>query len=584
MEKRTLLAVVLSVLVITGFWVVQGIFFPPPEPPPATEQSPVSGVPVVPGDGQPSLSGPSQESPELIAVEEPVPEQTVAINTPLLTVLLSNAGGDITSFKLKDHQDGNDQVEMILSGNQEAHAFTVAFGPMNVQPVRSRFYVNRLSEYSVEFYRDFTMPEGGTFRLTKRYDFKPNEYMFELTLTLDGGHSVSAFNFSGVAYTLGFGPQIGPKFEKLDQYEYRNYYTFTNGKQKQEKASENPIVNHPSWAAIAGKYFAFIAIPYANQYELIFSAKPEPGLASASRLYLTRPGVNGRTEDTYRFYLGPKNQANLGMYNTGNNAFNLRDMELIKVANTSGILTPLENLLKWILTLFYRIAPNYGIAIIFLTLLVKILLFPLTKKSSESTLRMQTLAPKIKEIQEKYKDNPQKMQMEVAEFYKKEGYNPLAGCLPLLLQFPIFIAMYNLFNNHFDLRGAMFIPGWIPDLSLPESVFNFSPVRLPLLGWSDIRLLPFIYVGSQLLFGKVTQTPDQQGNAQMKMMFYAMPIIFFFVLYNVPSGLLLYWIMSNILSLGQQIIINKYIAQKRAGMIPVPKEPVIAPPKKKKKR
>jgi YidC/Oxa1 family membrane protein insertase len=176
------------------------------------------------------------------------------------------------------------------------------------------------------------------------------------------------------------------------------------------------------------------------------------------------------------------------------------------------------------------------------------------------------------------------MQMEVAEFYKKEGYNPLAGCLPLLLQFPIFIAMYNLFNNHFDLRGAMFIPGWIPDLSLPESVFNFSPVRLPLLGWSDIRLLPFIYVGSQLLFGKVTQTPDQQGNAQMKMMFYAMPIIFFFVLYNVPSGLLLYWIMSNILSLGQQIIINKYIAQKRAGMIPVPKEPVIAPPKKKKKR
>jgi YidC/Oxa1 family membrane protein insertase len=407
--------------------------------------------------------------------------------------------------------------------------------------------------------------------------------MFELTILLDGGHAVSSFNFSGVAYTLGFGPQIGPKFEKLDQYEYRNYYTFTNGKQKQEKASENPIVNHPAWAAIAGKYFAFIAIPYANQYELTFSAKPEPGLASASRLYLTRPAVNGRTEDIYRFYLGPKNQSNLGIYNNGNNAFNLRDMELIKVANTSGILTPLETALKWVLSLFYKIVPNYGIAIIFLTLLVKILLFPLTKKSSETTLRMQTLAPKIKEIQEKYKDNPQKMNMEMAEFYKKEGYNPLAGCLPLLLQFPIFIAMYNLFNNHFDLRGAMFIPGWIPDLSLPESVFNFSPFRLPLLGWSDIRLLPFIYVGSQLLFGKVTQTPDQQGNPQMKMMLYAMPVIFFFVLYNVPSGLLLYWIMSNLLSLVQQVIINKYIAQKRADIGAAASEPVIAPKKKKKR-
>ncbi|MDR0524898.1 MAG: membrane protein insertase YidC [Spirochaetaceae bacterium] len=582
MEKRTLLAVVLSVLVITGFWIIQGIFFPPPEPPPPTEQSPVSGGPGVP-NGTTAISGSTSGTEAIAPAEEPVAEQTVAIDTALLTVQLSNAGGDITSFKLKEHQDGDDRVEMILSGSQEAHAFTIAFGTMQVEPVRSRFYVNRLSDYAVEFYRDFTTPEGGTFRLAKRYEFKPNEYMFELTITLDGGHSVSSFNFSGVAYTLGFGPQIGPKFEKLDQYEYRNYYTFTNGKQKQEKATENPIVNHPSWAAIAGKYFAFIAIPYANQYELIFSAKPEPGIASASRLYLTRPAVNGRAEDTYRFYLGPKNQSSLGIYNNGNNAFNLRDMELIKVANTSGILTPLENLLKWILTLFYRIAPNYGIAIIFLTLLVKLLLFPLTKKSSESTLRMQTLAPKIKEIQEKYKDNPQKMQMEVAEFYKKEGYNPLAGCLPLLLQFPIFIAMYNLFNNHFDLRGALFIPGWIPDLSLPESVFNFAPAQIPLLGWSDIRILPFIYVGSQLLFGKVTQTPDQQGNAQMKMMFYAMPIIFFFVLYNVPSGLLLYWIMSNVLSLGQQIIINKYIARKKVGMNAVPAEPAIAPKKKKKR-
>jgi YidC/Oxa1 family membrane protein insertase len=306
-------------------------------------------------------------------------------------------------------------------------------------------------------------------------------------------------------------------------------------------------------------------------------------------------------EDVYRFYLGPKTQEDLQPYTTGANGFILKDMQLVEVANSKGFLAPLETVLKVLLTFFNRIVHNYGVAIILLTLLVKVILFPLTKKGSESTLRMQALAPKIKEIQEKYKDNPQKMNQAMAEFYKKEGYNPLSGCLPMLLQLPIFFAMYNLFNNHFDLRGAMFIPGWIPDLSIPETIYHFENFRFPILGWSDIRLLPFIYVGSQLLYGKVTQTPDQQGNAQMKMMLYAMPIVFFFILYDVPSGLLVYWIMSNVLTMVQQVTINKYLAKKRAEMAAAGeaarperasnfsprggKGPVIAPrgPKKRKK-
>jgi YidC/Oxa1 family membrane protein insertase len=198
---------------------------------------------------------------------------------------------------------------------------------------------------------------------------------------------------------------------------------------------------------------------------------------------------------------------------------------------------------------------------------------------------MQTLSPKIKEIQEKYKDTPQQMNAKMAELYKHEGYNPMSGCLPMLIQFPILIAMYNLFNNHFDIRGAMFIPGWIPDLSLPESVFNFAPHRIPLLGWSDIRLLPFLYVGSQLLTSKITQTPDQQTNSQMKMMLYIMPIMFFFILYDMPSGLTVYWIMSNLFSMIQQLVINKYLKQKRAALKTAEKPaPVIVPPKAKKRR
>jgi YidC/Oxa1 family membrane protein insertase len=602
MEKNTILAVVLSTLVLLGFYLAQGVFFPPARPAPEV-QSQQQAAP--PADPEPVVQPPPQIAEPQVSTEQARQEVTAApetamqtaeyvtVNTNLMTVVLSSLGGNMVSWKLKDHFEKEDSVDMILSGNKAAGAFSIAFGGLDAQPVPSIFSVRRVSEHIVEFYSDFDWRDyggwygshdtvtGNRFRLTKRYEFKPNDYMFELTVTLDGGDNVPAFNFNGNAYTLSFGPQIGPRFEKLDnRYDFRQYFTFINGKRKNAKVNE-VIDTRPAWAAISGKYFVFIAIPYLGQYSVSFSDKEEPGLSSASRFNIIRPAINvSKTSDTDRFYLGPKNQEALAIYNTGKNEFGLKDTNLVEVASSRGILSPLEKLLKWFLLVFYKIVPNYGVAIILLTLLVKILFFPLTKKGSEATLRMQALAPKIKELQEKYKENPQKMNAEMATLYQKEGYNPISGCLPLLLQLPIFLAMYNLFNNHFDLRGAMFIPGWIPDLSVPEAIWQFpGNFRLPLLGWTALRALPFIYVGSQLLYGKVTQTPGQQTNTQMKMMLYIMPLIFFFILYDVPSGLLIYWIFSNILTLVQQVIINKYVLAKKTQ---APPEPVIAPGKKKK--
>jgi YidC/Oxa1 family membrane protein insertase len=618
MEKRTLLAVVLSISVMLVFYFIQGLLFPPAGPyPEESGESPVSAAPVSPGGSGAPLEAPGVPESSVTAGENsgqpalqilsPGESGTVSLREERVTVegdrfraVLTNAGGDLVSWILKEHNDADGYLEMILPGESGARAFSLAFGNMDAKPVNSLFNVRRVSEYTVEFYQDFVVPQNGAqegrFRLTKRYNFKPGEYMFELVVILDGGREVPGFSFPGnpggtnAAYTLAFGPQIGPRFEKLDQrYEYRNYFTFTNAKRKQERVNDNgPTVlnnSRAAWSAIAGKYFTLVAIPLLSQYDLAFSTRAEPGLAAASRLFITRPALNvSRAEDVYRFYLGPKTQDALTVYNNGANAFKLQDMQLIEVANTKGFLSPLEKILKVLLTFFNNMVHNYGVAIILLTLLVKALLFPLTKKGSEATLRMQALAPRIKEIQEKYKDNSQKMNMEMAEFYKKEGYNPLSGCLPMLLQIPIFFAMYNLFNNHFDLRGAMFIPGWIPDLSLPESVLHFENFQLPLLGWTDIRLLPFIYVGSQLLYGKVTQTPDQQSNTQMKMMLYVMPLVFFFILYDVPSGLLLYWIMSNVLTMVQQLTINKYLAKRRAAMAAgAEKKPLIVPKKKRRK-
>ncbi|MDR3356927.1 MAG: membrane protein insertase YidC [Spirochaetaceae bacterium] len=604
MEKRTILAVVLSIVTITGFYFIQYKFFPPK--PAAVQQRPLtaeqSDAPApLPVDEVVPLGSPdAQSSPSAMEGAETFPEyeQVTKIETPLFIAELSNSGGDITGFKLKEHRDGDDYVDMILDGAESAHAFTIAFGNKSAAPVNAFFNSRRISDTAIEYYRDFSI-NGGVFRLTKRYTFRPDEYMFQLEVTLDGGYSVPALSFASAgeapaAYTLAFGPQIGPRFDKLDgNYDYRRYITFINGKQRQEKVAANQdavVSSRVSWVSIAGKYFALIAVPDAAAYEIVFSARPpEPGLDTASRLFIVRPPLSAsRSTDVFRFYLGPKTSKALTVYDTGANGFGYTDLRLEQVANAGGfwsILSPLETLLNWFLNLFYGLVPNYGVAIVLVTLLVKIVLFPLTKKSSEGTLRMQAMAPKIKEIQGKYKDNPQKMNMELAGLYKKEGYSPLSGCLPMLIQLPIFLSMYNLFNNHFGLRGAMFIPGWIPDLSVPETIWNFAPFKLPILGWSDLRLLPFIYVGSQLMYGKVTQTPDQAGNTQMKVMLYVMPLMFFFILYNVPSGLLVYWIMSNVLTMVQQLAINKLMAGKRAALSAPPAEKkVIVPPKKRKRR
>ena len=301
MEKNTIIAVVLSVVVITAYTFIQAKFFPPQAPaaPQAVEapSAAPAGGEAVPSAAAESSALPSALPPALPGADDDTlfvdagpsaslsREEHVIIDTPLLRVDLSNAGGDVISFKLKEHQDSDDYVEMVLSPREDsaapAHAFSIAFGNLNARPVDSLFYVNRVSDYVVEFYRDFIDGAGNRFRLNKRYTFKSDEYMFELTVSLDGGYSIPSLNMNGAAYTLAFGPQIGPRFEKLDgRYDYRQYITYANGKRKEEKikAGNTPVIitSRLSWAAIAGKYFAFIAIPDATQYEVAFSSRAEP--------------------------------------------------------------------------------------------------------------------------------------------------------------------------------------------------------------------------------------------------------------------------------------------------------------------
>lgn len=577
LKKNTVLAVVLSMLVFGGWMYIQQKYFPVENVVPPAEN-------VAKIDSATLQNTFSQEQSPLINIidnnvgeqELPAREETYTIETDLIRVVFTNKGGDIISYKLKEHASaGSDErIEMIENRSEADRALSLSFGGANVKPVDLLFNVKEETladgKKTIGFYRDISVKNSadGTetvFTLAKRYTFIPSDYMFTLEVTIDGKNGMKGLTFGDEAYTLRSAPQIGPQWDKNnDKYEYRSFSYLSGDKKKQEngisEGKTKVITSISSWAAVSGKYFAFIVLPNEPIKKMTFSGQKSNGAKiQNSQIFISRPPITSSSiNDIYHIYIGPSSEKILNRYNSPlTNSYNLQNTRLDSIASSGGFWYPLEWLLKNMMELLYKLIPNWGIAVILLTLLMRIIFFPLTKKSSQATKKMQELQPKIAELQAKYKNNPQKLNAEMARFYKEAGYNPLAGCLPMLIQIPFWFAMYRLFNNYFEFRGASFIPGWIPDLSIGDSIYKLN-FALPILGWTDIRVLPAIYVASQLLYGKLTQTPGQeQQNASMKMMIYFMPIIFFFILYNAPSGLLLFWTMSNILMLLQQVCINK---------------------------
>jgi YidC/Oxa1 family membrane protein insertase len=217
-----------------------------------------------------------------------------------------------------------------------------------------------------------------------------------------------------------------------------------------------------------------------------------------------------------------------------------------------GLTTPFRNGIVWILKKIYiYVVPNYGWAIILFAILFKLVFFPLNQKQADSMKKMQELSPQIKEINEKFEKDPQLKQQKIMELYKKNKVNPMGGCLPMLIQIPIFIALYTAFSDTVDLWESPFL--WVTDLSEPDTIYRL-PESLGIFSF-NLNLLPLVMVGTQVLqsrFTVVSTDPNQ------KMMMYMMPVVMLYFFWAMPSGVTLYWTIQNILSIVQQLITNKY--------------------------
>ena len=598
MDKNTIIAIVLSTLVIVVAFVLQPIIFP------NTRNANYQATETV--ENTENINTSEELSNSILTVDnasgieesednqEIIPEENFVVQTDLAKIVLTNKGGDIISYELITHQDLDTGRGIELSDNISDFNRTasLALGPVDSKIINDVFESKKIDDYTYLFTKKY-VKDGKSFILGKRYTFMPKEYMFKLDVPIPSDEEIN-FDNDGVFYTIRTSPQIGPHYDpKKNRYESRQFVAFGGNKYKRTNLATNQFKRYDKefiWSGIAGKYFVELIVPEKSDIinSGFYSTQIEVNDYSNAQALIERKAFKGNDiTDTYYFYFGPRNNKDLKRYNVAEeNGWGFGGRKLTECIQTSGLLNWLEVALKYILELINKVVHNWGASIIIMTIILKAALFPLSKKQSMGTLKMQEIQPKIQAIQEKYKNDQQKLQIETQKLYKEAGYNPASGCLPMILQMLILISMFNLFNNYFEFRGAMFIPKWIPDLSTGDSVATLK-FNLPLIG-NQIRILPIIYVVVQILNGIVTQfggmTSSNGGNnASMKFMTYGLPLLFFFMFYNAPAGLLLYWTVSSIFQIGQQMIINKIMKDKKAEMNFGKKdENRVLPPKAKK--
>ena len=501
--------------------------------------------------------------------------------TPVYKIVFDSAGASVKSIILKEYSEADKELDLILKSKDSDRAFMLYEGRKinnNALPIDAQFDYSIDSNNNIIFENDFYLADkegkatDKVVKIKKTYKIGEKEYMIAIKVdVIPVNCSIS--DIDGYIYSIGFEPQIGPEFSssssKQSGQNIRNFQIKLKNKKKASLVGfsgnlftyEQPF----EWFELTGKYFSYIIAPQGENFHISAikeGSEKEKNLTSSS--YLARTYQDGQITDIFNIYLGPQLKNKMNVFNRPqDNSFGVKDLYFEKGLESGGMFNWLQIVLKWIMTLFYSIIPNWGVSIILLTLFIKILLFPLQQKILKSSARMGEVSPKLKEIKEKYKDDPEKMNAATMALYKEADIHPFMSFIPTLIQFPILLAMYGLLNKHFELRGAMFIPGWIMDLSAPESVLSF-PFTIPFIG-NELHLLPIIYLATMMLLMIYTQksTGGANNGAMQIFMTYLFPIIFFFVLYNTSSGLLLYWTMSNVFSIIQQFFTNVFTKKKK---------------------
>lgn len=340
------------------------------------------------------------------------------------------------------------------------------------------------------------------------------------------------------------------------------------------------------WGASTNKYFAAIVVPLPDEgknfcdwvsdktgryYNPDGDAQGDSGDEAVGINFKITTAILAAHQSrryNYRIYLGPKDKRIFSKNETYRNLGFVHTVDSMACCCPGAIIQPLSFGIQTAMEWMYGYLGNYGIVIIILVFIIRICIHPLTKHSQVSMHKMQKLAPKVEEIKKKYANNKAELNKRVMALYKEQGASPITSFLPMLVQMPIWIALYTTIYSSISLRGAPFLPFWITDLSVPDALFNFNAITLPLFGKLDsFNLLPLMMGVAFFLQQKLMPKPKSasaspQMEQQQKMMMFMMPIMFPLMLYKAPSGLNLYIMASTFAGVMEQFIIRKHIREK----------------------
>ncbi len=472
----------------------------------------------------------------------------ITVNTPLYSVNISEKGAVFKSFVLKKYN----KTLAKDSGFKELISTEIGTGVLGtklendlIPEMDSAVYLADTSKESINLLNSpskilFSYSTSYGIIINKTYIFSPDTYKINLQISIINN---SRQPLSGTLVT-----SIINKMPKKKSYGFTGPCALINNRLNQIDISDieekSNLTGHVQWLSFTDRYFMSSLIPDNPEQAKIKLQKKNNFIQS--NLIIENGNILPNTKKEYNLsvFFGPKD---INVLNgIGNN--------LDKAINF-GWFDFLAKPCLWLMNVVYDVIPNYGIAIIILTIFFKIILWPLGNKSYKSMNEMKKLTPLIAEIKEKYKNDKKKLNEATINLYKTYKVNPVSGCLPMVAQIPIFFAFYRMLYQAIELRHAPFF-GWITDLAAPDRLFNFSfeiPFMEPPYG---IPVLTIIMGATMFIQQKLT--PVAGGDpAQAKIMM-LMPIVFTFIFINFSSGLVLYWLINNVLSIAQQY----YITQK----------------------
>lgn len=584
MNKKELATVVALILLIPVWLFIDSQFIKPHFPdPPAPEptavpeerawtETPEGASDDVPeADATPSIVSPEAAVPGPAGLQ-PIPrdmaveEKSLTLGNEILRVEMSNIGAGVVRTVLNRYsaeldekgEEVEDRVHLNFGEETRSPALVYDLAVLNTG---TAFTMKKLEDANGAVFTREVMPDlflertailgdGYVMEVEDRWI---NRAEIDITVPEMGLSLGPMYPLEGISQK--FGPYVGVDAMHTRGVGVKHYAKRLAKQVKDSSGVYTEVVETGfDWFAVKNKFFTqvltFESDDWPGPAALTMRALPgegdvRVGMAQASAR-LPQVNLNPGREMTrrYTYYVGPIDMENLKALGKEQNE--VIDFRLFRV------FVPVGKLMMTGLNTFHNLTGNWGVAIILLTFVVRMLFWPLTQKGAENMKKMSELSPQMKEMREKYKNNPQKLNQEMSKFYKRHKVNPMAGCLPMLVQIPVFISLYGVLRVAVDLRFADFL--WINDLSEQEAIFFIAGF--------PVNILPLTMGATMVLQQRLT--PSNMDEQQRKIMM-MMPIVFLFITYTMPSGLLLYWTTSNLISIYQTTHTRRRDAKKAAA-------------------